>query len=131
MIHDRIYAFRRKGQFDFCTCSEYRYHECAAMPELFEVAIFFTEQQLTAKDDSLTQARANDRTAMGYLAEVRAIIGGDDFPDMVNRISNLHTLLRDARKVIAITCTYAREYDDCPFVKGEAVIVAIDKELGK
>ena len=43
---DPIYAFRRKGQFDFCTCSEYRYLECANMPKLFEVAIFFRRQQL-------------------------------------------------------------------------------------
>lgn len=31
-------------------------------------------------------ARADERCAMGYLSEVRAIVGGDDFPSMVERV---------------------------------------------
>lgn len=32
------------------------------------------------------EARADERTAMGYLAGVRQVVGGEDFPDMVRRI---------------------------------------------
>jgi uncharacterized protein YigA (DUF484 family) len=42
-----------------------------------------------ALERMLAESRANDRTAMGYLAEVRAIVGGDDFPDMVRRVAEL------------------------------------------
>lgn len=37
-----IYAFRRKGLEDFCTCTEERYFELAGKPNLFEVAEFYT-----------------------------------------------------------------------------------------
>lgn len=32
------------------------------------------------------EARADERTAMGYLAGVRQVVGGEDFPDMVRRV---------------------------------------------
>lgn len=38
---------------------------------------------------ALIEARANDQQAMAYLGEVRAIVGGDDFPDMVERCGEL------------------------------------------
>lgn len=38
---------------------------------------------------ALIESRANDRQAMQYLSQVRAIIGGKDFPDMIARIENL------------------------------------------
>ncbi len=41
----------------------------------------------------LAESQANDRTAMGYLAEVRAAVGGDDFPAMVR---NVQALRKDA-----------------------------------
>lgn len=37
----------------------------------------------------LAESQANDRTAMGYLAEVRAAVGGDDFPAMVRSVQAL------------------------------------------
>lgn len=43
----------------------------------------------------LAESQANDRTAMGYLAEVRAIVGGDDFPGMVR---NVKVLRKDAER---------------------------------
>jgi hypothetical protein len=36
-----VYAFRRKGLNDFCTCDERRYLELQDKPHLFEVAIFY------------------------------------------------------------------------------------------
>lgn len=37
-----VYAFRRKGLDDFCTCTEKRYAELSAKPNLFETRIFYT-----------------------------------------------------------------------------------------
>lgn len=37
-----VFAFRRKGLDDFCTCSEDRYNELAQKPNLFEVKKFYT-----------------------------------------------------------------------------------------
>lgn len=37
----------------------------------------------------LVESRANDRQAMYYLNQVREIVGGDDFPDMVERCIGL------------------------------------------
>jgi hypothetical protein len=38
---------------------------------------------------ALAESRSNDRTAMSYLQEVRSLVGGDDFPDMVARVKRL------------------------------------------
>lgn len=55
--------------------------------------------QLRAENErlraQLAESQANDRTAMGYLAEVRAIVGGDDFPGMVR---NVKALRKDAER---------------------------------
>ena len=40
-----VYAFRRKGLNDFCTCDKLRYIELKSKPNLFEVAIFYTSPQ--------------------------------------------------------------------------------------
>lgn len=42
-----VYAFRRKGLDDFCTCTEKRYAELSAKPNLFETRIFYTAPQPT------------------------------------------------------------------------------------
>ena len=36
-----VYAFRRRGLNDFCTCTKERYEELAGMPNLFEVTTFY------------------------------------------------------------------------------------------
>lgn len=38
---------------------------------------------------ALAESRANDLTAMGYLNQIRGLVGGDDFPDMVERVAKL------------------------------------------
>ena len=38
---------------------------------------------------ALAESRANDQQAMRYLNQVREIVGGDDFPDMVRRCERL------------------------------------------
>ena len=37
-----VYAYRRKGIDDFCTCDERRYKELSEKPNLFETAVFYT-----------------------------------------------------------------------------------------
>ena len=46
---ERVYAFRRKGLADFCTCDEARYEELSNKPRLFETRIFYTAPQLVAR----------------------------------------------------------------------------------
>ena len=41
-----VYAYRRKGQDDFCTCGEERYNELAQKPNLFEVTKLYTHPKL-------------------------------------------------------------------------------------
>lgn len=47
MIGEPVFAFRRKGLDDFCTCTEERYAELSARPSLFETRIFYTAPQPT------------------------------------------------------------------------------------
>ena len=42
---ERVYAFRRKGLADFCTCDEARYEELSNKPNLFETRVFYTAPQ--------------------------------------------------------------------------------------
>ena len=42
---ERVYAFRRKGLADFCTCDEARYEELSNKPRLFETRVFYTAPQ--------------------------------------------------------------------------------------
>ena len=44
-VGERVYAFRRKGLADFCTCDEVRYEELSNKPHLFETRIFYTAPQ--------------------------------------------------------------------------------------
>lgn len=44
-------------------------------------------EELATTQKLLEESRANDRTAMGYLTEIRGIVGGDDIPDMVARVA--------------------------------------------
>ena len=47
-VQEPVYAFRRKGMDDFCTCNKARFDELASKPHLFETAIFYTSQPRTA-----------------------------------------------------------------------------------
>lgn len=61
------------------------------MPAVRDMAlrIELLEHQAAERERLLAESRANDRQAMAYLSEVRAIVGGDDFPDMVRRCARL------------------------------------------
>jgi len=45
-----VYAYRRKGVNDFCTCDASRYLELKAKPNFFEVAVFYTTPQPVVPD---------------------------------------------------------------------------------
>lgn len=47
---ERVYAFRRKGLADFCTCDEARYEEVSNKPHLFETRIFYTAPMPVARE---------------------------------------------------------------------------------
>lgn len=47
VVGEPVFAFRRKGLDDFCTCTEERYAELSAKPNLFETRIFYTTPQPT------------------------------------------------------------------------------------
>lgn len=40
--NEPVYAFRRKGLNNFCTCDKRRYNELVQKPALFEVRVFYT-----------------------------------------------------------------------------------------
>ena len=59
-----IYAFRRRGLDDFCTCSRERFEELSFKPHLFETTIFYTAQQQQTQlltDDEMESIKANLR----------------------------------------------------------------------
>ena len=56
---ERVYAFRRKGLDDFCTCEEARYEELSNKPHLFETRIFYTAPQPVAREP-LTPERVKE-----------------------------------------------------------------------
>ena len=41
MKQEPVYAFRRRGLDDFCTCTKERYEELVDKPNLFEVTTFY------------------------------------------------------------------------------------------
>lgn len=54
-----VYAFRRRWQDDFCTCTEKRYAELSDKPTLFETRIFYTAPQPVEREPlSHAQAKA-------------------------------------------------------------------------
>lgn len=75
------------------------------------------QQQLAECQAERDEARANDKCAMTYLSEVRAVVGGKDFPDMVTRVSALQAKYdecqaeRDANKQDFKDCY--EDYQSC------------------
>lgn len=51
---------------------------------------------------ALAESRANDLTAMGYLNQIRQLVGGDDFPDMVRRCEKLRKVADQYRRLIEL-----------------------------
>src|SRR5690606_32602095 len=55
---------------------------------------------------ALAESRANDLTAMGYLNQIRELVGGEDFPDMVRRCAKLR---KDAERYQSLLDAVLRE----------------------
>jgi hypothetical protein len=47
------------------------------------------EARIKELEAALSESQANDRTAMGYLKAIRAIVGGDDYREVTLRIEAL------------------------------------------
>ena len=56
---------------------------------------------------ALFESRANDQQAMAYLSEVRALVGGDDFPDMVRRCERLRKAIRRLCNIYVVDDYYS------------------------
>jgi hypothetical protein len=64
MQGEPVYAFRRKGLIDFCTCDKRRYLELKEKPTIFEFAIFYTDPQPAVPEGALAMS---DRNIAGAL----------------------------------------------------------------
>jgi len=67
---------------------------------------------------ALSESRANDLTAMGYLNQIRELVGGDDFPDMVERVAKLQAecdnLRKDAKRYVPLNEAVQRAAAELP-----------------
>ena len=61
MVGEPVFAFRRRGLDDFCTCTEERYAELSAKPNLFETRIFYTTPPAQAAYSVLEDAARLER----------------------------------------------------------------------
>lgn len=83
---ERVYAFRRKGLDDFCTCDEARYEELSNKPHLFETRIFYTAPQPSHGQAPAGAAEEIDKALNVYAQAFAARVNGwtrqngDDLP---------------------------------------------------
>ncbi len=69
-----VYAFRRKGLDDFCTCTEKRYAELSAKPNLFETRIFYTAPQPVEREP-LTEEQIKDEASYhGFIGSTEMLV---------------------------------------------------------
>jgi hypothetical protein len=61
MKQEPVYAFRRRGLDDFCTCTKERYEELVDKPNLFEVTTFYA----APVDAKAIRAEALEEAAKG------------------------------------------------------------------
>jgi hypothetical protein len=76
---ERVYAFRRKGLADFCTCDEARYEELSNKPHLFETRIFYTAPQPVAREPLTSEQIGQDpifRAGVRFAEQYHGIKGG-------------------------------------------------------
>src|SRR5690606_36720293 len=61
------------------------------MPAVRDMAvrIELLEREAAEREWQLAESRANDQQAMAYLAAVREVVGGEGFPEMVERVEKL------------------------------------------
>lgn len=83
---ERVYAFRRKGLEDFCTCDEARYEELSNKPHLFETRIFYTAPQpsTTAQAAESVPAVEREQERIAF-KDAHRHLGLDEVPDAWGR----------------------------------------------
>ena len=99
--HDRLNRYYKNGIDCFANpCEEHSGERTPPFSEFFEryggqclICVVDNNEALQAEimelKRALAESRANDRQAMYYLNQMREIVGGDDFPDMVERCREL------------------------------------------
>ena len=82
------------------------------MPAVRDMAlrIELLEHQAAERDRLLAESRANDQQAMAYLSAVRALVGGDDFPDMVRRCEKLRAECEKRQAAMIEAKSYIEHY---------------------
>lgn len=73
-----------------CGCAD---AYCMAWPDeaapIAQTALSAVTAERDRLQSQLAEAQANDRTAMGYLHDVRQLVGGSDFPEMVRNVARM------------------------------------------
>lgn len=73
------------------------------------------QEQCRSQSAALQEVRANEKQAMAYLHDVREIVGGYDYPEMIQRIRYLESCKRDAdslrSQVETLTGWYSNSLD--------------------
>ena len=83
-----------EDEHDACTCG---FSAAIAEHEQLRTKVAALEAELSECQKDRDWFKANDRCAMGYLSEVRNIVGGKDFPDMVKRIAEMLAALEKCK----------------------------------
>ena len=74
------------------------HYECLKRKHQQDVGESILERDTLRKQ--LTESQANDRCAMAYLADVRAVVGGTDFVCMVHNVTQMKQQLDEARELL-------------------------------
>lgn len=96
-MSNKVYAFRRRGQDQFCTCDETRYLELADKPRLFEVKVFYKEPPT-----AIGHVRMNPGFKSGLFQSCEKPPGWPDAVPVRNAVSTgrLSTALSSAQAVL-------------------------------
>jgi hypothetical protein len=62
---------------------------CKLMNYAQSLGEYFIKDKLATCQSQLKETRTNDLHSMRYLSEIRGMVGGDDYPDMIARIAEL------------------------------------------
>ena len=93
------------------------------MPAVRDMAlrIELLERQAAELEWQLAESRANDKQAMAYLTQIRELVGGEDFPDMVRRCEKLRKDAGTERQI-------QRAAQHLP--EGWRIIVEVERDAG-
>lgn len=110
--NDRLTRYYKNGIDCFANpCEEHSGEGTPPFPEFFEryggqCLICVVDNNKALHDEimelkrALAESRANDLTAMGYLNQIRGLVGAADLPDMVRRCEKLRAECEKLRNLL-------------------------------